>query len=402
VRNTFIDLDVPRGESLERLRTWPDEKPTGFISLNSDDESEEAWVPPNAASLSSGDGSLDAPPADSLYRTVTLDSYEASPAWMWADQRNWCSGAEKSIDQEVVDPNHQEEAQPQQAVMPSGGVHPMGVMAWPGMMMLPVNMLSERYDMAYSQPLPMPMPLTSMPVGFELVPVDPYGRWPNASMLAPKQEAGLVGASAPSQMDIATAGATGAGSARATGTTASDEPAKITETTSTAMETTSTAIAPAPAQNQLLRSSSVNSGIDRVHWTVDARKLKTNDKGAVSPTFHISLCGQDIPFKMHIHAKAVSGGKGGSGFRKSKGHGSIELKCEGSFGDGADARATYRLSIGSGNSKDLAKQQNFRGPVSHNFANGAVSGLKKGEEDWDFAAAVDEASLVFVVHLEFS
>ncbi|CAE8669697.1 unnamed protein product [Polarella glacialis] len=61
----------------------------------------------------------------------------------------------------------------------------------------------------------------------------------------------------------------------------------------------------APQPQTLTRAFSVKSGFFRVHWTVDARKLRGNDKQAVSPPFELSFGSQfpNVTFKMMIYPK---------------------------------------------------------------------------------------------------
>jgi len=155
----------------------------------------------------------------------------------------------------------------------------------------------------------------------------------------------------------------------------------------------------APAPNALQRSYST-SGVHRIYWMVDAKKLKSNDRVAVSPPFDISIGGDQVPFKLLVHPTVVSDGRGGSSFKKSKGHGKVELKCEAMFAADANATATYRISIGSGNAHEPDKWQSPRGPVRHDFAANGVSALPASDDTWDFASSVDENLMVFVVVLE--
>lgn len=154
---------------------------------------------------------------------------------------------------------------------------------------------------------------------------------------------------------------------------------------------------------------SINSGKYRVNWTVDARKLKSNDKVAVSPQFDVSFHGCSLPFKLLIHPKATGDGKGGGSFRKAKGRGKIELKCEGGLKDDEPAVIQYCLGIGSSakaKEGEAVKRQPLRGPVRHNFSQSGVSALPKESpqnplgDEWSFPEVVDEESQTFVVALE--
>lgn len=134
----------------------------------------------------------------------------------------------------------------------------------------------------------------------------------------------------------------------------------------------------------------------RTHWTMDARKLKGNDKQAVSPAFELSF-GPQCPsatFKMIVYPKVSEAGKGGSSFKKSNGRGFVNLKCEGEIPESvADVRV--RFGIGSGVCK-----QDMRGPIDHNFCASAICGLDKEEDVWDLRSVLDSATNTLVVSVE--
>jgi len=141
-------------------------------------------------------------------------------------------------------------------------------------------------------------------------------------------------------------------------------------------------------QPQTVRSAySTNSGVHRIFWNVDARKLRGNDKQAVSPAFELPFA--SIPFKMMIHPRS-----GTANFNSSRGNGFIQLKCEDELLEG-DAKVSFRFFIGSGE-----KMQPPRGPVLHDFAQNSICGLPKGQDVWDFSKAVDRDSMTTVVCLE--
>lgn len=153
---------------------------------------------------------------------------------------------------------------------------------------------------------------------------------------------------------------------------------------------------PPPQPQTLTRHYSTNSGYFRVHWTVDARKLRGNDKQAVSPPFELSFGNQfpNVTFKLMLYPKVVNDAKGGASFKKARGRGYVQLKCEAELSE-AIANVSFRVSIGSG-----VSMQEPRGPVSHNFSSSAVCGLPKEQEEWDFSNVVDQESMTFVVCLE--
>merc|ERR1740117_2599288 len=98
---------------------------------------------------------------------------------------------------------------------------------------------------------------------------------------------------------------------------------------------------------------------------------------------------KDVIFKMMLYPKVVSDTKGGASFKKARGCGFVQLKCEAELSE-AVAHVTWRVTI------DGEK----RGPVPHNFALSAVSRLPKEQEEWDFNKAVQADSQTFVVCLE--
>jgi hypothetical protein len=95
-------------------------------------------------------------------------------------------------------------------------------------------------------------------------------------------------------------------------------------------------------------------------WHADARKLYGNDRSLVSPAFELCWDQQSTAFfKFMLLAK-------GNGFAKSRGMGSVALKCESDLrGVGADL--TFSITVGS----------DTRGPVSHDFSSHSTAYLQK-------------------------
>merc|ERR1740121_1863629 len=142
------------------------------------------------------------------------------------------------------------------------------------------------------------------------------------------------------------------------------------------------------AQPQTVSCTQEADGVFRVRWTVDARKLRGNDKTVVSPPFEIPAKASGT-FKMMINPTA-SKLKGGATFRNSAGKGSVQLKCD----TASETKLQIRFSIGS------KSEEPSRGPVEHNFALNGVCGLPKEIAEWDFTRVVDETAKTFVVCLE--
>jgi len=141
-----------------------------------------------------------------------------------------------------------------------------------------------------------------------------------------------------------------------------------------------------------------STGYFRVEWAVDARKLRGNDKQAVSPPFEVPL-GKGLPsvnFKMMVYPIVRTASKGGACFQKSRGRGYIQVKCEAENASAA-ASVSFKLAIGTKRCAQAA-----RGPILHNFSMSAIGGLPKAQEEWDFNAAVDAESSTFTVCLQIA
>jgi len=149
-----------------------------------------------------------------------------------------------------------------------------------------------------------------------------------------------------------------------------------------------------PMPQTLQRSTSVSTRAARIEWTVDARKLRGNDKSAVSPPFELTCGGRTLPFRMMIYPKQVNDQKGGASFKKSRGKGTVTVKCEADLTQ-LTTPLQFRIYVGAG-----ANRQTPRGPVEHDFSASAVCTLPKDVEEWDFSEARDAVSSTFVVGLE--
>jgi hypothetical protein len=136
------------------------------------------------------------------------------------------------------------------------------------------------------------------------------------------------------------------------------------------------------------------SGKTRVFWAIDARKLESQDKQAVSAQFSIDLPGEEgpQPFRLVLHPTAKNDGRRGAGFKKSKGKGRVELKCEvPRRNDAPDV--VFRFAVG----RDSLRQPT-RGVIASNFADsGSFCGLPKGKDEWNFSIAVDDRKTFLVI-----
>jgi len=96
-----------------------------------------------------------------------------------------------------------------------------------------------------------------------------------------------------------------------------------------------------------------------------------------------------VPFRVKITAKKVHDRKHGQCFQTARGHGQLELKCEGLPSE-ASKPVTFSFVVGSGCSAEV------RGPVTHNFLSNSVAKLPAELQEWDFASFADEASMITV------
>jgi len=148
--------------------------------------------------------------------------------------------------------------------------------------------------------------------------------------------------------------------------------------------------------NKVTCTECASTGWSRVQWAVDARKIEGKDKHAVSPPFMLDLPKHGpAVFRIQLYPRPTNQGRGGEGFKKAKGRGRIELKCESVLSQDVD-EVTFCIGIGIG-----SKQQTTRGPVSVNFLEHTCGGLPKAEEEWEFASAIDD-SRTFLVFVELS
>jgi len=157
--------------------------------------------------------------------------------------------------------------------------------------------------------------------------------------------------------------------------------------------------------NPLVMEQRESLGAARVSWTVDAKKLRGNDKILVSPQFGLPGRDAQAAFKMMIRPKIISDAKGGASFKKARGRGGVELKLE----EGEASIVSFGLSVGGKSPTDTEKYVYASadqvdahlggGPIvsSHNFSE---STLCKVEQVWDFVLKTDQTSQTFIVCLD--
>jgi len=124
----------------------------------------------------------------------------------------------------------------------------------------------------------------------------------------------------------------------------------------------------------------------KVHWPVDARKLRGKDKQIISPSFEIF---PGCSFKLMVKPRAMGDKKGQASFHKGRGWGSVELKLV----EGVALAPTLRFCIAVGGTSACRM-------VTHDFSSSTVCGLERGEDHFDFKSAVDRSSSTFLVAME--
>uniref|UniRef100_A0A7S4W2S0 Uncharacterized protein n=1 Tax=Alexandrium monilatum TaxID=311494 RepID=A0A7S4W2S0_9DINO len=411
VRNTFLHVDVnrpPTPPSILRASTAPSPKTTGLVkhdggsgSQSSDEDSSSDGEHVRQC-LSDGD----APPlADGSHLEVTRELYEDPEQWEWAKgdaafvQATTYPPGLPSVDV-PRQPGLPSTSFPRYARASSSGAPPVLAALDPGD--------PARLEMPWSLPLGPPPSGTARKVqiaplalglaadGLDLdvdeedlpmsLPLDPGRRdWRPASQASPA-------VLDPPREPVAVLPVGSAPAAGSSASSASVEP----------LLPLLQLAAPAPASRRvpqpqtLTRAFSTSSGYFRVHWTVDARKLRGNDKQAISPPFELPFGDSHpcVPFKLMIFPLFMKDAKTGATFKRSQGRGIVQLKCEADLSE-AVAHVRFRISIGSGTTVRTP-----RGPAWHSFTRGSVCGLPKDLEEWDFRAVVDQESMTFVVCLE--
>jgi hypothetical protein len=136
----------------------------------------------------------------------------------------------------------------------------------------------------------------------------------------------------------------------------------------------------------LRHQRSVNSPhINRIHWTLPDKFLKSTNKTMVSPTFQ--LFGAD--WKLLLAGEAP--GKGEASFKAAKGRLTMKLKCE------QVAEGTKSLTVMF---RFFAGAEDIRGPAMHDFLNDkSLAGLKKKGDPWDLMKHVKDKKVTVGVEL---
>jgi len=135
----------------------------------------------------------------------------------------------------------------------------------------------------------------------------------------------------------------------------------------------------------------------KVCWTVNAQKVRGNEKQTVSPYFELPLGprGESMKLRLAIYPKTFDL-RAAVNFKSSKGQGYIQLKCELEKAC-STAPVRFTLSVGAGQ-----YAQGVRGPVEHDFAKDSISGLPRQHDDWQFKSAKEARSMTFPIFLEIA
>ncbi|CAE7795136.1 PUS7 [Symbiodinium sp. CCMP2456] len=332
VKNTFIDLDdAPRMPTLARVATTPARYVESSKGIEHDTD-EEASEEDTGGQVEEG---TDAPPPPmpELYRVATYDEYEAETNWAWT----------------VSSPTPDKPAAGYSGSAPIPSPIPIPAQPVPGTATIVVV------------PAPGTMPMggspTPVPIPHGMAPPQRFDRWPQGIPMP-------------------------------TMTSLPEEPREA----STSPRPADPPAPAAPRAPVLQRAFSVNSRIFRIHWTVDARVLKSSDREKVSPPFEVSMDGQEIQFKLCLRPSLTSESRGGASFRKAKGKGSVDMRCLSEIS--RSCVMTFRVAIGKGSESHKVSRT-----MKHDFSQKPICQLE-GDDEWDFKTVTDEESQTFVVVLE--
>merc|ERR1712151_531709 len=100
-----------------------------------------------------------------------------------------------------------------------------------------------------------------------------------------------------------------------------------------------------------------------------------------------------VPFRIIMHPKSVKGDLGGACFKKARGLGTLQLKCEEDLCDTV-SNMVFRFTVGRGDRR--------QGPCrffTHDFAANALAEACRTVE-WNFAESVGQESWTFDIGLE--
>jgi len=125
-----------------------------------------------------------------------------------------------------------------------------------------------------------------------------------------------------------------------------------------------------------------NKGSFMVGWWVEARKLRSNGKLAISPSFELPLGpnGRSIQLRIAVYPKSANN------FKSCKGKGCIQVKCE-SHTLGEPAPLLVTISVGV-----FHQVQGMRGPIEHDFSCSGMCALPRSQNSWDLSSSIEPES----------
>jgi len=134
-----------------------------------------------------------------------------------------------------------------------------------------------------------------------------------------------------------------------------------------------------------------------VCWTLDARKVRGNDKQVVSPLLELPLApgGRHVKLRLMIYPREAEMQRV-QNFRSSRSRGLIQIKCEPDRSC-PTLPVRFALAVGTG-----SRTQGAKGPVDNDFAKNNMCGLPKYQDDWDFFSATDTSNMTVPVYLELT
>lgn len=135
-------------------------------------------------------------------------------------------------------------------------------------------------------------------------------------------------------------------------------------------------------------------GTTWIRWTLPGSKLKSGDQKAVSLPFELLLgSGCREKFKLMLFPKVSFDGKGGRSFKKSKGKGYLQLKCE---ADSVSAGSTIMFRFYVDGQRAASSCM-----VTHDFSKHAVCAMPK-DEFFDLAQCIINGRLEVGIEVEAS
>eukprot|EP00933_Yihiella_yeosuensis_P060938 TRINITY_DN63741_c0_g1_i1.p1 TRINITY_DN63741_c0_g1~~TRINITY_DN63741_c0_g1_i1.p1 ORF type:complete len:355 (+),score=65.79 TRINITY_DN63741_c0_g1_i1:109-1173(+) len=134
-----------------------------------------------------------------------------------------------------------------------------------------------------------------------------------------------------------------------------------------------------------------NDGIECIRWSVDGRKLNSQDKQILSSEFELFCPGQGLqPFRLMIKA-ASKDTRAKGGFLKAAGFGRLYIKCESSLP--FSGNIAFIVTVGG---RSLSGTSQAR-PIWINFAEKNCCALQNEDEFWDLKAALNGETRRFEV-----